>query len=130
MHTGKIATRIGQISLLLSVGFLPACFAQGPDQVILPEDFRLPTVNEFTESPGCYLAAYTREPGGEGIDVVGQVRVAGAYEGRICQPAGYEGRDISAEKVFRELFERHFPQVCSGGRCWAGGDTGGFVGIP
>ncbi|WP_445632592.1 hypothetical protein NSTC745_04140 [Nostoc sp. DSM 114161] len=105
-----------------------------PNQSILPNNFYLPTVNDFTGSPGCYIAAYShqremsaRSVGGD-IYVMGQVRVPGHYEGRICQPKGYEGKDISSLDYFKELFDQKLPKVCINKSCWAGGDTGGFVG--
>lgn len=67
--------------------------------MILPANFHVPTVNDFTGIPGCYVAAYSREQTnsvysvGDRIYVMGQVRVPGRHEGRICQPKGYEGQD-------------------------------------
>ncbi|MEH1800134.1 MAG: hypothetical protein V7L13_13395 [Nostoc sp.] len=105
-----------------------------PNQYILPNDFSIPTVNDFIGSPGCYIAAYSHQKemsassvGGD-IYVMGQVRVPGHYEGRICQPKGYEGQDISSLDYFKELFDQKLPKVCINKSCWAGGDTGGFVG--
>lgn len=126
--------KISQSILLLTAGLLTACLpipeaGQEANEILLPGNFYFPTVNDFTGFPGCYLAAYSR-PNGDEIEAIGQVRVPGRYEGRICQPTEYEGQDVSAESVFSELFEQHFPQACSDGRCWAGGDTGGFLGIP
>lgn len=133
-----------KITIIISLaGFLIAaissCFqyrtkALEPNEVVLPEDFPVPTVNDFTGFPGCYIAAYSREQTnsaysvGGGIYVMGQVRVPGRYEGRICQPQGYEGQDISGLDYFKELFEQKLPNACQNRQCWAGGDTGGFVG--
>ena len=121
---------------------------------LLPEDFRvyvrdnqvinqpwpgfeervLPTVNDFRGSPGCYVACYSHDAeravygvGGE-IYVMGQIRVPGNYQNRVCQPADYEGRDISAAPAFKKLCGRLLPDRCRTG-CWAGGDTGGWFGI-
>ena len=99
------------------------------------EERLLPTVNDFVGYPGCYVAAYSHRVDnsaysvGEDIYVMGQVRVPGRYQGRICQPQGYEGVDISAQSEFGELFAEKLPVTCSAG-CWAGGDTGGWFGLP
>ncbi len=60
------------------------------------EERTLPTVNKFIGYPGCYVAAYSRRKekrvysvGGD-IYVMGQVRVPGSYQERICLPVGYE----------------------------------------
>lgn len=132
------------------------CSEQDPNRSILPANFKvyvkdntvvnqpyegfeekiLPTVNEFTGEPGCYVACYShQEEGsiysvGDGIYVMGQVRVPGSYVGRICRPQGYESADISAETQFKELCVRNLPNVCKGNSYWVGGDTGGWFGIP
>ncbi len=123
-----------------------SCRNQANTPMMLPENFTvtdqngdgpvgprvLPTVNRYQGADGGYVAFYTRNPHiglysvGGGIYVVGQVRLQGEYWGRIFQPAGYEGEDISAEQVFKDLADEVFPQ-CKGG-CWAGGDTGGWLG--
>ncbi len=93
----------------------------------------LPTINSYTTAPGCYLVCYSRLRGGSiygvggGIYVMGQIRVPGRYRGRVCRPAGYEAKDISAEPRFKDLCGGTF-RTCRG-RCWAGGDTGGWFGI-
>jgi len=64
---------------------------------------------------------------GKDIYVMGIVSsLKGRYIGRIFQPEGYEGKDISAEQTFKELCNARFPSCKNG--CWAGGDTGGFFG--
>jgi hypothetical protein len=64
---------------------------------------------------------------GQDIYVVGIVSdLVGRYIGRIFQPEGYEGKDISAEQTFKDLCNARFPSCKNG--CWAGGDTGGFFG--
>lgn len=96
----------------------------------------LPTVNHFTGVPGCYVACYANDNPyavysvGGAIGVVGQIRVPGRYEGRIARPEGYETADISAEPSFKQLCAEAFPEACGKGQCWAGGDTGGWFGIP
>ena len=61
------------------------------------------------------------------IFVMGIVEgIRGKYVGRIFQPQGFEGKDISAENQFKALCNSRFPACESG--CWAGGDTGGMYG--
>ncbi|KYC44214.1 hypothetical protein WA1_01370 [Scytonema hofmannii PCC 7110] len=98
------------------------------------EEKTLPTVNKFIGYPGCYVAAYSRRKeksvysvGGD-IYVMGQVRVPGGYQERICLPVGYEKVDISADPKFKLIFAKLLPSACKEG-CWAGGDTGGWFGI-
>jgi hypothetical protein len=98
------------------------------------EERTLPTVNKFIGYPGCYVAAYSRRKeksvysvGGD-IYVMGQVRVPGSYQERICLPVGYENVDISADPQFKLMFAEVLPKACKEG-CWAGGDTGGWFGI-
>ncbi|MBL1174510.1 MAG: hypothetical protein FWK01_05220 [Pantanalinema sp. GBBB05] len=96
----------------------------------------LPIVNTFTGTPGCYVACYSRTATnsvysvGDGIYVMGQVRVPGSYAGRICLPKGFEAADISAEFQFKRLCMEQLPKVCRNYSCWAGGDTGGWFGTP
>lgn len=98
------------------------------------EERTLPTVNKFIGYPGCYVAAYSRRKeksvysvGGD-IYVMGQVRVPGSYQERICLPVGYEKADIAADPQFKLMFAKVLPKACKEG-CWAGGDTGGWFGI-
>jgi hypothetical protein len=121
-----------------------------PDERLLPEAFKvyvrgatvinhpsegmeertLPTVNDFKGRPGCYVACYSHDrrkgvyPVGGSIWVLGQLRVPGSYEGRICRPLRFERTDISRASVFREMCRMSVP-ACGEG-CWAGGDTGGW----
>lgn len=121
---------------------------------ILPEDFRvyvseaavinhpvpsyqekiLPTVNRYQGKDGGYIAIYSHNvvrgvySVGGGIYVIGQIRLQGKYIGRIFYPAGYEEQDISAAEQFKQLADDTF-ESCQGD-CWAGGDTGGWFGIP
>ena len=126
-----------------------------PNRLLLPNDFKvyfredfgvvnvpypsleermLLTVNDFMGTPGCYVAAYSHQAENsaysvsENIYVMGQVRVPGRYQGRICQPQGYEDIDISVQPEFGELFAEKLPLACQTG-CWAGGDTGGWFGL-
>lgn len=117
----------------------------------LPEDFRvylmegggvinwaapgtkeliLPTVNRYEGTDGGYVAFYTRDKAKavylcmKDIYVVGQVRLKGRYNGGIFHPAGFEGKDISAEQHFKDLCRELFDV-----QGWAGGDTGGWLGM-
>lgn len=93
----------------------------------------LPTANDFRGVPGCYVACYSHSTQGSvygvgrGIHVMGQVRVPGRYDGRVCLPDRYGGADISAQPGIRELCKASIP-AC-GDRCWGGGDTGGWFGV-
>lgn len=123
------------------------------NRFLLPEDFKvyvgsqgvvnypypgltektLKTRNIFQRTPGCYIACYSKdaEKGiysvGDGIYVMGQIRVKGRYVERVCKPDQYETKDISAEKKFKDLCNKHIPECVN--NCWAGGDTGGWFGI-
>ncbi len=90
----------------------------------------LPTVNKYTGDDGGYIAVYSRDPKGSvysignGIYVVGQIRLQGYYQGRIFQPRGHENQDISASQDLKNLTNEIFPGREGG--TWAGGDTGGW----
>ena len=93
------------------------------------EPRRLPTANVYQGEPGCYMACYSHvaqgavySVGGD-IYVMGQVRVPGQYEGRICRPTGAS----SSASQIAALCGRWI-STC-GDRCWGGGDTGGWFGI-
>lgn len=92
----------------------------------------LPTDNSYRSSPGCYIACYSHDDGiysvSDSISVMGQIRVPGEYEGRICQPQNYKGQDISKMRQFKDECAKKIPG-CESGNCWAGGDTGGWFGI-
>ncbi|MGB7712425.1 MAG: hypothetical protein WBL95_23320 [Microcoleus sp.] len=98
------------------------------------EERTLPTVNKFIGDPGCYVVAYSHRKEksvysvGGGIYVMGQVRVPGSYQKRICLPVGYEKADIGADPQFKLMFAEVLPKAYKEG-CWAGGDTGGWFGI-
>lgn len=93
----------------------------------------LPTVNKYTGDDGGYIAVYSRDEQrsvysvGNGIYVVGQIRLQGYYQGRIFHPKGYENQDISANQELKNLTNETFPGHIGG--TWAGGDTGGWFGI-
>lgn len=92
----------------------------------------LPTDNSYTESPGCYVACYSHKSGiysvTPTISVMGQVRVKGQYVSRVCQPDGYQEKDISTAQQFKLLCAKKIT-TCKETECWAGGDTGGWFGI-
>ncbi len=125
-----------------------------PNQIILPTPFPvyihdgvvvnhpapgfsaipLPTNNDYIDMPGCYIACYSHNAingvysVGNNIYINGQVRVSGKYNGRICEPAGYLNRDISKATTIKQLCTNKI-KSCGTGDCWAGGDTGGWMGI-
>ena len=95
----------------------------------------LPTINLYKGTPGCYIACYSHQKEnaiysmGDNIYVLGQVRIAGKYSGRICEPTNFAGKDISGDATFKTICTEKI-QSCVGNHCWAGGDTGGWFGIP
>lgn len=99
-------------------------------------ELKLPTLNPFKGTPGCYVACYSHNkalsiyPVAKDIYVVGQFRVSGNYDQRFCLPTGFEEKDISAELHFKQECERYFPLQCKNASCWVGGDTGGWLGRP
>lgn len=94
------------------------------------EQYTLPTLNHYLGEDGGYVAFYTRDEArgiysiGDGIFVVGLIRLKGRYIGRIFHPEGYEGKDISAAAEFKQMCREAF-----GVEGWAGGDTGGWFGL-
>ena len=92
----------------------------------------LPTDNTYKDSSGCYIACYSHNKGiyraSDSIYVLGQVRVPGEYQSRVCQPSDYQGQDISQVQKFSILCADKIAG-CDNGSCWAGGDTGGWFGI-
>jgi hypothetical protein len=94
---------------------------------------RVPVWNRYGGPGGGYVACYTHDLAqgayrvGSDIAVVGLVRLKGIYQGRIFRPDGYRDQDISALARFKAICGRAL-KACRGDRCWAGGDTGGFVG--
>lgn len=140
--------------LLTQASTAAAAHAVDPTQILLPENFdvyvngetvinhpaagfsetALPTVNLYKGVPGCYIACYSQQeansvyPVGKRIYLMGQVRVAGKYAGRICEPTNFAGKDISGSEPFKALCNEKIP-ACNGAHCWAGGDTGGWFNI-
>ena len=120
-------------------GLLPADFAvYVKDQTVLNrpaggfEKKILPTRNIFKGMPGGYVACYSRIESysvygvGHGIFVMGQIRMPGEYAGKVFQPEGFAGKDISADPLFKDLCNAQFTSCQK--QCWAGGDTGGWFG--
>lgn len=92
----------------------------------------LPTYNHYQGIDGGYVAIYTHDETqgvysvGEGIYVVGQLRVPGQYVGRIFVPTGYTyGDDITQDPEILSICHSYFPGL--EGRIWIGGDTGGWA---
>jgi uncharacterized protein YecT (DUF1311 family) len=89
------------------------------------------SISRYHGSDAGYIAVYSHDDRdalysvGGGIFVAGFIRLRGAYDGRIFQPMGYRGADISANRDFKALTNALFPGHDQG--TWAGGDTGGFV---
>lgn len=80
------------------------------------------------------VAIYTRDPEaglysvGDGIYVMGQVRVKGEYVDRIFVPEGYRlGDEITRDPKILETCEKYIPDMQND--FWIGGDTGGWFGI-
>lgn len=97
------------------------------------EERTLPTVNHYLGADGGYMALYTAsEEGsvygvGDGIYVVGQIRVQGSYVERIFHPEGYgDGSDLTQDQELIDIAEQYFPAFR--GEIWLGGDTGGWFG--
>ena len=94
----------------------------------------LPIINLYKGTPGCYIACYSHQKDnaaysvGENTYVMGQVRIAGRYNARICEPINFEGKDISGDVIFKTMCKEKITS-CGNGQCWAGGDTGGWFGV-
>lgn len=91
------------------------------------EKRHLPTYNFYEGENGGYIALYTRDASagiytvGEGIYVLGQIRVKGHYEGRIFITEGYKTDELL------DICIQYFPHMA--GSMWIGGNTGGWFGI-
>jgi hypothetical protein len=98
------------------------------------EEKIMPTVNLYKGSPGCYIACYSHQrenaiyTADSNIYVLGQVRIAGKYSNRICEPTNYAGKEISGDATFKTICTEKV-KSCAGNNCWAGGDTGGWFGL-
>ncbi|ABR64730.1 peptidase C1 [Sinorhizobium medicae] len=92
----------------------------------------LPTINRYGGPDGGYVAVCSRVADhavysvGDGIYVVGQIRLQGAYEGRFFVPKGYGGKCISAAPDIKAICDQAFPGSAPN---WASGDAGGWFGL-
>lgn len=71
----------------------------------------------------CVVACY-KEEFHHRIVIAGYYVVNGVYNGNICYPENFYG-DISPINSHYSRKCRELPN-CRDGRCWAGGDTGGY----
>lgn len=143
---------------ILALTILPLCSVQAttmkPDDMRLPDDIKvyyskkvgltnhavkgakaevLPTNNEYTASPGCYIACYSSNKdiapklGAYPVDgntyIMGQVRVKGHYRDGLCVPSGYENKSVHGSKEMKEACEKSFPAMCEKGTCTVNGKT-------
>lgn len=119
----------------------------GPNKGMLPEEFKvyynekvglstkafkggaekvIPTKNDFTEVPGCYITCYTKDAKkglynvGDNHYIIGQIRVSGHYYGGNCLPKGFENKDVRTAKEFKEMCEKDFPEHCEKESCTVG----------
>lgn len=134
--TASMAGVVNPMQTLLPEAF--SVYVNGTTVINHPEpgftEMFLPTNNLYKGNPGCYIACYSYQkenavyPVGDKIYVMGQVRVAGKYAGRVCEPTNFAGKDISGNDVFKSICNEKI-EVCKNAKCWAGGDTGGWFGI-
>lgn len=93
----------------------------------------LPTINLYKGNDGGYVAFYSSNlkigiySVGDGIYVIGQIRLQGKYNGRIFMPKGCEGKDLNTVQWIKDLGKQHFKSEDDIG---AGGDTGGWFDFP
>lgn len=135
------------ISLLLPL----IAIASEPNKTLLPEEFKvyykkglgisekqfkegkakiIPTSNDYTGVPGCYVACYSKNPidgvysVGDKTYLMGQIRVKGQYQNGYCIPKGFEDKDIRSDKTFINQCAAEFPERCSAKHpCSVGGQT-------
>jgi len=94
----------------------------------------LPTNNDFKDALGYYVACYSHQQLGTiyepsyQIYLMGQIRVSGIYNHRICTPKDIIDYDISVLSTYRQLCAVKI-NACKRGNCWAAGDTGGWFGL-
>lgn len=93
----------------------------------------LPIVNHYSGKDGAvYIAVYSHNRTGSiysvgnGIYVMGLIRMKGTWNNNIAEPEGWQGKDISASEQFKKFAIHYFPACGNDG--WIGGDTGGFFG--
>ena len=107
------------------------------NRFLLPEDFKvyagnhgvvnhpvqgltektLTTRNLFQKTPGCYIACYSRDPEkgiysvGDGIFVMGQIRVKGKYDERVANPINSKTKTSAPNKNSKIYVISIFPIV-------------------
>lgn len=129
VRCGEYADTISLDSL-----FSPQTAAEAEDVTILPMHEMYSqnprTINLYLGEDGGYIAIYSHNANkgiysvGDGIYVIGMIRLKGSYVDGIFYPVGYgEGMDISKAEELKQLADHVFPSACRGD-CWAGGDTG------
>lgn len=108
----------------------------GPDDVVAHwpvngyEEKSLTTVNSYLEPDGGYIFCHSpnKEGGvysvGNGVYVMGRIRVRGQYVNQLFQPFGHDNQDLSTIQEFNELCNRTFP-ACKG-QGWAVAGAGGW----
>ncbi|WP_281646046.1 hypothetical protein [Parendozoicomonas sp. Alg238-R29] len=100
-------------------------------------DYSFRTVNVFnlyTGSPGGYIACYSHEREGSAyqiprtnIFIHGLIRTTGVYDRYTFRPFSEPTDDIGKyDSPASQLCRQHIKTCVD---CWAGGDTGSFVGI-
>lgn len=108
-----------------NIGVSQKAYKGGTEKII-------PTLNDFKETPGCYLSCFSRSskdaiyPVDTNVYLMGQIRVQGHYTNGLCLPKGFESQDIRAAKEFKQKCEDAFPERCEKESCWASGRTGGW----
>ncbi len=138
-----------------TIGMLMEFNSSDPNQILLPDPFfiyeqnglflthpypgfskmQLPANADYFKVPGCYIVCYSHyELSGVysvsyNTYVNGLVRVAGYYQNRMCVPSGYANQDISHLNWFKNLCSEKL-KSCAYNDCWAGTNTGGWLGIP
>lgn len=138
----------------IKYGMLVEFHSDDPNRILLPDPFRiyeqngvllnhsypgyskiqLPANSDYSSVPGCYIVCYShdKQSGVYGVDantyVNGLVRVAGYYHNRICLPDGEIYPDISKLGWFDHLCSEKL-RSCIYNDCWAGNDTGAWLGI-
>lgn len=113
-----------KISLLI-LAILAACTHSNHKQ--LPMGKALSKSQDTFKAPAagqCSIACYTEKDGQ--YSVAGYYLNKGKYEGRICRPDNFAG-DISSKDSTYSKKCASLPN-CKTNICWAGGDTGGFIG--
>jgi hypothetical protein len=135
LSTSAIAADVNPTETLLPETF--TVYTDGVSVINQPQpgftETALPTINLYKGTPGCYIACYSHQRANSAYSLdnfymMGQVRVAGKYAGRMCEPTNFAGKDISGNEVFKTICSEKI-EGCKGAHCWAGGDTGGWFGI-